>query len=644
MAEDLIKRLKRLRNRLCDMRIIPFLGAGVSNGASHPVDSDFEPTVRYMRERLCERFDQEILNNTGKDRDRLSRLCKIINNPKGNLDRISEVCEWLWGNEKVCETIGIEKFADLQPQPAHRYLAYLAREGLITEIITTNYDCCIERAFVDTFGQSRSKEGKDAHVCITDLAEYRKHGGRRFTTSMPRRSILHIFKINGCAKQYRDYLAGQRPGLKTDESIHRRIILTERQLQSFRNEHWAKDLFRDRARSHVLVFSGFGSEEPQVRHTALNLIQEFRNIPSLPSITAEEISRLPNAPFVAAYGNLSFTQIQILDAFMTAHNPCLSGIERMKATGLNAFTGEDAEDLLAATEDHDEDHDGSSPSGLSADLFWHAVYLLGFSCLFKQFTAQGSAFLKWLELQKVPARRWQAILSESFYPEDEDEDPFDNLFGRIRHILRIEAGNPQRPLVLWQWLAIMKRPYGGVPDSDWYLPLREDPLLILVTLLFVLILTGKKYQGLKELEDCVRPIKGIGLKIKVKMPEDSRPEAGSEEAQHGSSLTVHLVGEASSGRLDLPEDHEGRRTKRLIRRIAVPSLRHLDTEKRWQAVAGHQAGVNVIRIGRVITVPARDLIRKAYLPEHLTEILPKYYGSFRPDSHPRLIPLNLSGR
>lgn len=615
------------------MRIIPFLGAGVSRDAHHPEHSDFKPTLQYMRNKLCDRFDKEILNNSDKDREILSNLCKIINNPKGNLDRISEVCEWLWGYKEVCNIIEIEKFADLQPLPAHRYLAYLAREGLITEIITTNYDCCIEKAFIDTFGQSKRGEGKEALVCITDLAEYRKYGGRRFTRSSPRRSILHVFKINGCAKQYRDYLASQKPGLQTDERVHERIILTERQLQSFRNERWAKDLFRDRARSHTLVFSGFGSEEPQVRHTALNLIQEFRGIPSLSSITPEEISGLPNAPFVAAHNDLRFTQRQILDAYMTAHQPCLTGMERIKAAQLNAFTKNDAKVLHTATQGHDE----NVPSNLSANLFWHAVYLLGFSCQFKHFTTHGSAFLKWLELQKVPARRWQAVLSETLYPENVDEDLINKLFGETRWLLRIEPDNPQRPLILWQWLAIMERPYESVPDNDWYLPLREDPILILVTLLLILILTGNEYQKVKDLEDHVRPRRGIGLEITVKIPANSQAESNSEEdTEYESTMTVYLVGEASSGRLDLPPDHDVNEHKRLIRRIAVPSLRHLDWEKRWQIKTGQKDDVTILQIGRVITIPAGDLIREAYLPEQLSRILPRYYGSFRPGRHPRL--------
>ena len=45
----------------------------------------------------------------------------------------------------------------------------------------------------------------------------------------------------------------------------------ERQLQNWRERKWARDLFNDCLRSRTLVFSGFGSEEPQVRHTALQI-------------------------------------------------------------------------------------------------------------------------------------------------------------------------------------------------------------------------------------------------------------------------------------------------------------------------------------------------------------------------------------
>ncbi|MEZ5584388.1 MAG: SIR2 family protein [Candidatus Competibacteraceae bacterium] len=196
---------------------------------------------------------------------------------------------------------------------------------MITEMITTNYDCCIEHAFNRSFGCWEASEDREELAVIRNLHQYRLHGGRRHTESSPHRPILHLYKINGCAREYQDYLKGisciHKAGSYVKPEIAQRIILTERQLQTFRNENWARDLFKDRSRTHSLLFCGFGSDEPQVRHTALNLMDEFRNIPCFDheEVTPEEIAELPNAPFIAAYERPSFIQIQLLGSFMWAH-------------------------------------------------------------------------------------------------------------------------------------------------------------------------------------------------------------------------------------------------------------------------------------------------------------------------------------
>ncbi len=87
-----------------------------------------------------------------------------------SLPQLAEVGVNLWGYKDVCEILQIEKFADLKPLNAHRYLAYLAREEIIAEIITTNYDCCIEKAFMESFGYEKRLNG--ALAVIHNPIEY----------------------------------------------------------------------------------------------------------------------------------------------------------------------------------------------------------------------------------------------------------------------------------------------------------------------------------------------------------------------------------------------------------------------------------------------------------------------------------------
>ena len=207
-----------------------------------------------------------------------------------SLDRLAEVCTWLGDPRSVCNALRIERFATLVPRPAHRYIAYLVREGLIDEIVTTNWDTCIEQALTCSFGPrvalriDGESDGSPFHR-IRRVDEYRRWGAFRRRGRGRRRPVLRLYKINGCAAAYERDAAAEAD----------RIALTERQLQGFRDNHWAADLFRDRARSHRLLFSGFGNAEPQIRHAVMALVQEFSAFP--------DAARVPrHAPFVHVYG------------------------------------------------------------------------------------------------------------------------------------------------------------------------------------------------------------------------------------------------------------------------------------------------------------------------------------------------------
>lgn len=276
-------RLERLLKRLQEGAVIPFVGAGISLSARVP-SPPFVPSIKYLEDRLCERLEAELATDgpdTLNNRMIRSFYNPVKDNPakdeKPSLAWLSELGALLWGHAEVCQVLQIVQFAKLEPLSAHRYLAYLAREGLVTEIVSTNYDCCIEKAYRASFGD-KAPEAIPLAV-ISTLSDYRANGG---TLTIDGRPALRLYKINGCAQAYTDKMP-LVPDKASDEQRREwreaaeRIILTERQLQNFRNERWVEDLFRDRARSRNLLFCGFGSEEPQVRHTALSLVAEFQD-------------------------------------------------------------------------------------------------------------------------------------------------------------------------------------------------------------------------------------------------------------------------------------------------------------------------------------------------------------------------------
>ena len=429
-------RFERLIDAMEGGEVIPFLGAGVSAGAKAPkdgnlgeelhgssmivklaskvmedaaADESYWKLVRGLMEKEAESSleqprapvpslkdleptkDDEDQKATKDDEDQkatkdakdlskhLDHLKKLGGSP---LSRLSELVAMRHGYAELCETLHIDRFTELQPAPAHRAIAALLLERAFREVITTNYDCCLERAFLelqgregdvttcDDCGQVRKTADQPAeqrHLpreggfldVVTDRREY-------MGVHAPGKEALpRLYKINGCAAKW----CRARELAKTQEEKEkaaRRIILTERQLQSFREERWAEEMFRDRARHCHLLFSGFGSEEPQVRHAALAISAEFTTYAASSNGGGGEAPQgdepywdYPAAPWFHVYGpTLSFYQAQVLWGWAEAwgkHTPAAS-LPR------NAFTAEQRSFF-----------GGGREEGLTADRFWVAV-------------------------------------------------------------------------------------------------------------------------------------------------------------------------------------------------------------------------------------------------------------------------------
>jgi len=307
----LLHRLIKLARVFIEGRGLPFLGAGVSMKARVPGDYSIEPTVYWMikqivreaflrlprdkhREWISRLGLNEVLTksqgehsekkplvdlNEDKSDEEFKKECidnlnAITEKIEGQLGKLCDVMEQIgaFKVEEIINLIKIRDFKKLTPLPTHYYIAFLAQETLVNEVITTNYDCCLERAVRYCVGNHSAKQrNSSTAVSIYDLKSYRDKGARRlFPYNMA--AVLRVYKINGCAAQ-----------LNNNPNHAASILITERQLQHMNNRMWAKDLLRDRARARSLVFSGFGSEEPQVRFTVLRLLEEFSKSDSPPT-------------------------------------------------------------------------------------------------------------------------------------------------------------------------------------------------------------------------------------------------------------------------------------------------------------------------------------------------------------------------
>lgn len=473
----------RLIGRLLDGMVVPFIGAGVSIGAKHRGGIADLTNTRCMCERVLRALREKCQTREGAH----CTSCVVRTEVKNGLENkisFGKACElWEWscpghgegGLRRRCELVldilKIPEFANMEPTDAHYYLAFLAREGLIDEVITTNYDTCIEVAYCDTFGFGNALAGADSPALVIDtLDEYRAKGGKRFAEGQERRRCLRVHKINGCARRL--------PASSLDDCRDhcKNILLTERDLQDWGKRGWARDLFRDRLRSRTLLFSGFGSDEPQVRHTALQVCEEFASEVQDAATTDLDISAVwakPNAPFITAFGEtLSFSQTQILRAYARAGGASLSP-EELKA---NCFLGSDVAFFAPGG--------SSSEPRLPADLFWKRLFQAAFWRLLRKACGRESAIASFL-LPVLPCTT--ALLIEAldwFAPQDAP----DRIFGRFPEMLDLaEDGERVIPLARWVERVRTIRPEVG---RGWYYPLADRPVLTPAVLLLIYLLIG----------------------------------------------------------------------------------------------------------------------------------------------------------
>ena len=387
---NVLNRFIELARVFIEGRGLPFLGAGISMNAFVPRDRSIRPTVQWMIREIvkeaCKRRSPEenrnwisLLGLGDKTKELIENDClgnidKIADGISGQLGKLCEVLEQqnIFSHREIVELIKIREFAELEPLPAHYYIAFLVQEILVNEVITTNYDCCLEKA-VTNASTGSAEQGKEnsGSESIFDLNTYSDHGARRlFPYNLA--AVLRIYKINGCARQ-----------LGNDPKHADSILLTERQLQHMDDRCWARDLIKDRARSRSLVFSGFGSEEPQVRFTVLRLLEEFSR--------SDFYARDPkNAIWMHVFDSTpSFAQNQIMYGYWNHHTDG-DGTDRIEA---HTFSGNDTFKIYEYLDQVPPDHRDDK---LSGDLFWQTVFQIVFLALIERYTRPPFQGWRWL--------------------------------------------------------------------------------------------------------------------------------------------------------------------------------------------------------------------------------------------------------
>ncbi|NCC60348.1 MAG: hypothetical protein EOM12_05290 [Verrucomicrobiae bacterium] len=249
---------------LCDQIVsrecVPFLGSGVSYdcnyaGKSKSFNSEENKVKGHTTDGLKKRF-------ADKDKS-LGELCEhfLWTTNKSDSDSLRDLVNKLM----------IHEFIHLEPTQAHQIIALLVREGLLPQIITTNYDTALEKAICKSFGDNGDNCSECRHNECKSVVHDQKTCSHQKPGKQGSGDRLHLYKINGCAQALVD--DNNKP--ENERTYHQKILLTMRQLQAWRERRWAKDTFRVVLRSNTILFSGFGSDEPQVLHTVHQVLDEY---------------------------------------------------------------------------------------------------------------------------------------------------------------------------------------------------------------------------------------------------------------------------------------------------------------------------------------------------------------------------------
>ncbi|NUN12311.1 MAG: SIR2 family protein [Myxococcales bacterium] len=637
-------RLRRLVGRIVDRRVVPFVGAGFSAGARIPGEPGFVPSAPAMHGRIAKLIPPG--NATARaGRKESGRLDgKDVNTSTLNLAKIAEIASWFSPLTEIMQAAQISKFAELQPTACHRYLAYMVREGWVTDVMSTNYDTCIETAYRESFGNLNTQ---DTLRVITSLEHYTDYGAEAQMGTEP---VLHLYKLNGCAQDYA-YAAGT----SGDHGRHRlaaeRILLTERQLQKLRSDGWKHALIGHVGRTRTLLFSGFGAEEPQIRHTVLALVDEFsahndgrgrsrtgRDPDCQDPDGLRECAWLnspchrPHAPYVTMYdAEPSFPQSQLLQGFIDAYRPQETPPPR-DSTTTRVF------DLIIGGRDHSalsaepkrswfrglDDPTGNNhdPNNLSADLLWKRLYQLAIVRVLRT-DLHRSDFPRWLRDAGIPNHGVAAILDRleqwlSDRTQDQTQVARSHLCDCLRDPTtlwepRDDSGGRWQPLLWMELLTWMKRfptlaeSRGGnhIPKvKAEYHPYRQDRLQWWITLALVYFLGEHVEHTDDHVPWTTQPGFGPVFSLNANMDKDT-------DSNH-STLRVALVSEDSPNPPRNAKDGlhpSGGRGRHAIR-ILIPTLGTQIRRGRMEYRVDHMP----LHIGEYATVPASLVFERAIWP------------------------------
>jgi hypothetical protein len=254
-----IDRIRGLATQLSDRPVLPLLGSGASYDCGM---------------RLAAEIGQDLYDDYVGD----PGFAPHVGSLEPNMGAVADAIFTTAGQVGVVRAVGL-------PDPAlwpgtneiqehfcgHRVLARLAREEVMEEVLTLNWDCQHESAlefegFMRSPRTERGKQWLDHATVVSDAATY---------AELQVSGSLKLIKAHGCAARYRELAAVD------EEAAAETIIIRDLQLATWRTDLWIRDAFRDRARNHVLLLIGCSGQDPVLYGELNDVLQDvYRNAPT----------------------------------------------------------------------------------------------------------------------------------------------------------------------------------------------------------------------------------------------------------------------------------------------------------------------------------------------------------------------------
>jgi len=256
--------IEQLARELKDRAVLPVIGAGGSFacGSEGAATLAEELYAKVANGGIKLDSPPEDIDRMRSDLGKMADAISLEHSPTAVLENLGFRDEHRWPTPNQV----FERY-QLEAEPhrcVYRVLARMAKERLLAESISFNYDCHYEGALLKEgfFSPRRATHHNRWPEFFTVVADAESHA------SLAYRGEFVLNKVHGCVQTWR-----QRVEIDEQQATSS-IIIRWSQLLDWRDDRWARDLFHDRARRHILMLIGFSGLDPVIQSTLQAVMRE----------------------------------------------------------------------------------------------------------------------------------------------------------------------------------------------------------------------------------------------------------------------------------------------------------------------------------------------------------------------------------